>query len=163
MKILHSLFLSCFFLTGLCFSDITVTYPSSRVDVKSCSDYAYEVLGDPWDMNQRTDLGWRIFNTVELPKSYLKNISFQNGIFSAKSESTSLPGVPADFSDVNIFLLDSGYPGSAFLGKIGTNFPIDANKYTVLALRMYLGPSILEGNVGQLLWSKNSIYRRRIT
>ena len=139
----------------LAFSAITVTSPSSQKNVKACADYSDEVLLDKWDMNERTDLGWRTFNTVEQPLSYLTSISFQNGVFSARSVYT--PGGSADYSDANITLLDSHYPGSAPLGKIGTNFPIDAAKYTILALRMSIEPDCA-GYYGQLLWSKNTIY-----
>ena len=137
------------------FPAITVTSPSSQKNVKACADYSDEVFLDKWDMNERTDLGWRTFNTVEQPLSYLTNISFQNGIFSARSVYT--PGGSADYSDANITLLDSHYLGSAPLGKIGTNFPIDASKYTTLALRMSIEPDCA-GYYGQLLWSKNTIY-----
>ncbi|OGD20673.1 MAG: hypothetical protein A2W03_02830 [Candidatus Aminicenantes bacterium RBG_16_63_16] len=137
------------------FPQISVSSPSTRDALKACSDYADEVLLDRWDMNERTDLGWRIFNTVEMPQSYLTNITFQNGIFSAQTVYT--PGGPADYSDVNIAILDSAYLYSAMLGKTGKNFPIDASKYTRLALRMYLSPGSA-GKTGQLFWSKNTIY-----
>ena len=147
-------FLSAFFLAwGFAHSAITVTAPSSRRNVKAAADFADEVLLDRWDMNQRTDLGWRIFNTVEQPQSYLGNISFQNGIFSA---TTTLTGPPA-YSDANIFILDSAYVGSAMLDKNGKRFPINADKYTQLALRMYIEANNFGYN-GQILWSKNTIY-----
>jgi len=132
---------------GFAHSAITVTAPSSRRDIKACADFAEEVLLDRWDMSQRTDLGWRIFNTVEEPRSYLADISFSNGIFSARSSG----------SDPNIFILDSAYTGSAMLGKNGKNYPINANQYTHLALRMYIEPNC-SGTIGQILWSKNTIY-----
>jgi len=145
-----------FLLLGLSFSQISVTSPSSRDEIRSCADYADKVLQDRWDMNERTDLGWRIFNTEELPKSYLRNILFNNGLFTAESVYKSGKPDP-DFSDANITILDSAYPGSAELGKVGSNYPIDADKYTVLAIRMYLEPDIY-GPWGQLLWSKDTIY-----
>lgn len=125
------------------FSQIIVNSPSTRDDVDACPGYAEEVLLDRWDMNERTDLGWRIFNTLESPRSNLGSISFQNGQFSAVSTA----------NDVKIFILDSAYLGSAMLGKVGKNFPINANKYTRLALRMYLEPDC-EGPWGMLFWSK---------
>ncbi len=136
-------------------SQISVSSPASRDALKACSDYADEVLLDRWDMNERTDLGWRIFNTVELPQSYLSNISFQNGLFSAQTVFT--PGGAADYSDTNISILDSAYLYSAGLGKVGKNFPINASQYTRLALRMYLSPGSA-GKTGQLFWSKDTIY-----
>jgi len=96
------------------------------------------------DMNEQTDLGWFIFDTVSGSKSNLSNISFSNGIFSASATS---PGP-------EIQILETGVTGTCFLGKIGRNFKIDANKYTILAYRMYLSTS----HDGQLFWSKNTIY-----
>ena len=145
-----------FLVLGLSFSQIIVTSPSSRDEVRSCADYADEVLQDRWDMNERTDLGWRIFNTVEQPRSYLTGISFQNGVFSAQSVYTPDVAGP-DYSDTNIAILDSAYLGSAGLGKVGANYPINADKYKVLAIRMYLEPDIY-GPWGQLLWSTDTIY-----
>ncbi|MDH7513978.1 MAG: hypothetical protein QHH14_13610, partial [Clostridiales bacterium] len=140
-------------------SQISVTSPSSREDIKACADYADEVLLDRWDMNERTDLGWRIYNTYELPLSYLTNITFSNGLFSARSE--RVPGWPEPItSDVNITILDSAYPNAVVIGKTGTKYPINADKYTILVMRMYLEPAV-EGKIyGQsyLYWSKNTIY-----
>jgi hypothetical protein len=146
------------------FGQISVTFPSSRDEVKSCPEYSDEVLLDRWDMNERTDLGWRIYNTYELPKSYLTNISFANGIFSARSELT--PGwSPPITSDVNVTILDSAYPNAVVIGKTGKRYPINANKYTVLALRMYLQPAVEDLIYGQgyLIWSKNTIYSGQTT
>jgi hypothetical protein len=139
------LFLSVF--VTFSYPQITVTSPSSRDNVKAAADYADEILLDRWDMDKRTDPGWRIFNTIEMPTSGLTNISFSSGILSADTSGT----------DPNITLLDCGYPGSCFLGKNGTHFPINANKYTMLVIRMYLQPDVA-GPWGQLLWSKNTIY-----
>ena len=73
------------------------------------------------------------------------------GVFSAN---------PAN-NDPNFWLLDTFIPGSAALGKVGKNFPIDASKYRKLMLRMRLtvqpvptsGPSVM-----QIFWSNNTIY-----
>jgi hypothetical protein len=125
---------------------IVVTSPAAQKNVKSCNEYATDVLHDPWDMSRRTDLGWRIYNTVEEPKSYLSNISFSGGIFSAKTG-----------TNPNIFILDSHYPGSIPDRYVGASNPINADKYTMLVIRGSFDPTseILQG---QLLWSKNTIY-----
>jgi len=146
-------------LGGVLKADIIVTSPSSRDEVKSCSEYSDETLLDRWDMNERTDLGWRIYNTYELPLSYLSSISFAGGIFSAVSAYT--PGMtPPLSSDVNISILDSAYPNAVVIGKTGKKYPINADKYTLLVLRMYIEPDI-EGQLygqGYLFWSKNTVY-----
>ncbi len=113
-------------------AQITVTSPSVRTPVKAAPDYATEVQRDPWDMNQKSDLGWGIFNTVEQPLSYLTNISFSGGLFQARTTD----------SDAKLSLLDSAYPGTAVLGKFGSNYPVNADKYTVLAMRMYVEPPL---------------------
>jgi hypothetical protein len=149
---------------GGLFGQISVTSPSSREDVKSCPEYSDEVLLDRWDMNERTDLGWRIYNTYELPLAYLNNITFSGGVFSARSALT--PGWnPPVTSDVNITLLDSAYPNAVVLGKNGRTFPINADKYRILVLRMYLEPGVEDMSYGQgyLLWSKNTIYNGQTT
>jgi len=162
-----------FWLTGLLFfwmfagglfGQISVTSPSSREDVKSNPEYSDDVLLDRWDMNEKTDLGWRIYNTYELPISYLENITFSGGIFSARSGLT--PGWnPPVTSDVNITLLDSAYPNAVLGDKNGRTYPINADKYKYLVLRMYIDPGVEDMIYGQgyLIWSKNTIYAGQTT
>jgi len=160
---LTGFFLFAMFAAGL-FGQISVTFPSSREEVKSCPEYSDEVLLDRWDMNERTDLGWRIYNTYEMPLSYLNNITFSGGIFTARSGLT--PGWnPPVTSDVNITLLDSAYPNAVVIGKNGRTFPINADKYRILVLRMYLEPGVENMIYGQgyLLWSKDTIYHGQTT
>ena len=127
---------------------IVVTAPAAGpTNVKSCNEYSTDVLRDKWDMSQRTDLGWRIYNTVEQPPSNLTNISFAGGIFSAKTTST----------DPNISILDSHYLGTMATGKVGAAYPIDANKYTVLMMRASFDPDV-ESTLGIIYWSTNTIY-----
>ena len=140
---------------AVAWGQITVTAPAAKVTVKAAPDYATEVLHDRWDMNQRTDLGWRIFNTVEMPLSNLSNISFSGGLFTATSVPAS-PGSPD--SDPNISILDSAYLGAADIGKFGVNYKIDASKYTVFAVRMYVPPPVHAWPTGLLYWSQNTMY-----
>jgi hypothetical protein len=126
------------------FAAITVTSPSENEVIQSAEDFAAAAFQDPMDMNEQTDLGWFIFDTLSGSKSNLNDISFSNGIFSA----------PATSAEPYIQILETGIPGTCNLGKIGKNFKIDADKYTVLAYRMYLSTS----HDGLLFWSKNTIY-----
>ncbi len=158
---IFSLFSSALFfvISSAAFGQITVTAPAAKVVVRAAPDYATEVLADRWDMNQRTDLGWRIFNTVELPASNLADISFTGGVFSARSTPVYDPNFPEIYSDPNIAILDSDYPSSAGIGKFGSNYKINADKYRVFAIRMYLeGPYDPNLRFGQLKWSENTIY-----
>jgi len=126
------------------FGAITVTSPSSGETVKAAEDFATAAFQDPWDMDKRTDLGWFIFDVLSGSRSNLTNISFSNGIFSASSTTT----------DPNISVLETGVVGTCFLGKIGTNYKINANKYKVIAIRMKLSQS----HNALFYWSRNTIY-----
>ena len=116
-----------FAISSAAFGQITVTAPAAKVVVRAAPDFATEVLADRWDMNQRTDLGWRIFNTVELPASNLTDISFVGGLFSARSTPVYDPNF-AEYSDPDIAILDSDYPSSAGIGKFGSNYKINADR-----------------------------------
>ena len=137
-------------------AQIAVTSPAAgRNAVKASADFADEVLRDRWDMNERTDLGWRLFNTAEQPNSFLGGITFQNGIFSAVSTS----------DDPNLYILDSAYALSVGNGKNGLQFPINADKYKILAIRMYTDQTIIAvpNHVAYLRWSDGTIYDPVVT
>ena len=127
------------------FAAITVSTPSSGETVAAAEDYASAAFQDPWDMNERTDLGWFIWDVTSGSRSNLSNIAFSNGIFSANSSS----------SDPNISILDTGVTGTCFLGKIGTNYKINADKYKIFAIRMKLS----KAHDALFYWSRNTIYK----
>ena len=122
---------------------ITVTAPAALDAVAPADDYATQVLQDPWDMTERTDFGWFLFS-VDQPAANLANPTFSGGLFSATTTT----------DDPTLFPLETGYLGTAPIGKVGTNYPIDASKYTVLALRMSLGSA----SGMHVFWSRNTIY-----
>ena len=82
--------------------------------VKAADDFATQTFQDPWDMNQRTDLGW-ILNSVDGPVPGINSVSFAGGLFT---------GVTAN-TDPSLFFLESGFPAgiSSPIGKIGTVYP----------------------------------------
>lgn len=127
----------------------TITSPSGTVVVASADDYATRILQDPWDMNERTDLGWFTFGEPTLP-SNLSNMSFANGIFSATPT----------LDDSFFWLLDTPpYPARVRFGKDGGNFPIDGNKFRTLLIRMKQTNETGSGQqYAQVLWSNNSLY-----
>lgn len=145
----------------------TVTVPAAKDTVKAAPDYATEVLRDRWDMNQRTDLGYRIYNGIspisdEQPPSYLSNPAFGGGLFTAMTAAT--PGPTPTYSADNIYILDSSYPGVDPHGnKFGSLFPIDADRYKYFAVRIYLQPDIEGWPQSKLLWSKETIYNTALT
>ena len=126
------------------FAAINVTSPSANEVIQSADDFASREFQDPMDMNEQTDLGWFIYDVLSGSKSNLGSVTFSNGIFSA----------PSTLNEPYIQILETGVTGTCFLGKIGRNFKINADKYTVLAYRMYLSKS----HDGLLFWSKNTIY-----
>jgi hypothetical protein len=121
----------------------TITAPSGTDVVASANDYATTVLQDPWDMNQRTDLGWFI-NSNDHPLAGWSSVNFNGGVFSGVVQSAS-----------NVWLLETAFANAAPIGKFGANFPIDANKYRFAALRMRV-PTALGGM--WFTWSTNSIF-----
>ena len=68
-------------------------------------------------MNEHSDLGWFTFG-ADQPAVNLSGISVSGGVLSANPTN----------NDPNFWLLDTFIPGSAALGKVGRNFPIDASK-----------------------------------
>jgi len=111
--------------------------------VAAADDFATRSFQDPWDMSERTDLGW-FLNGVDGPASNLTNVSFAGSVFSA-----TVPGTIA-----NVFLLESAIVGSAPIGKIGTNYPINAGYYRVLAIRM----NVSAPAAAQLVWYRENMY-----
>lgn len=148
---------------------VVVSQPAARDTVKAAPDYATEVLYDRWDMNERTDLGWTVFNIDEEPSPRLRDISFVNGIFGATTvlnPPTEANPTPTQ-SDAKIPILDSSYTGSAHIGKFGYNYLIDAGRYTHFLVRMYADPDVIAGHpawsLGQLFWSDKTIYDGTLT
>jgi len=97
---------------------ITITQPDGVDDVVGeGDDFATTVLGDPWDMNQQTDV---------LALHGLPGATISNGILRYTSQS-SASEVP---------LLCRGLVGAMDVGKIGVNYPIDTDRYRWLSFRI---------------------------
>ncbi len=118
-------------------------------------------------MNERTDLGWWIYDKVDpgaIP--YLSSPTFSGGIFSATTQTTGTQdygNIDPEYSDAQIYLLPTDFPDTSHIGKFGSNYKIDASKYTVFAIRMCVTPDPSTTltplwSVGQLFWSQNTIY-----
>jgi hypothetical protein len=116
---------------------------SGAATSKAGEEFATKSFQDPWDMNQRTDIGWWIHSTDQ-PEHFLTNISFANGIFSARSVTT----------DSSFFVVETGFGGTAQVGKIGTNFPVNADLYKLFAIRM----RATTASAFQFFWSTNTIH-----
>ena len=115
--------------------------------VASADDFATTAFQDPWDMNERTDLGW-FLNGVDQPGSAFTAVSFANGIFSGASGGSA-----------NVFLLETGNPNAASIGKIGRNFPIDASTHRLIAFRA----STSATSTTFFHWNRDTIYDNTTT
>lgn len=132
--------------SGAAPSGLTVTSPTtSDVMLAELDEYASFVLGDPWDMKEATDLSYYRQNDSALADS-----AFANGLYSAKM--TQGNGME------RITLLTAGAISNTALrtGKIGYNYPINANHYRYLAFRMYHGNS--DYNSGLIQWYAEDTY-----
>jgi len=106
-------------------AQITVTSPAGGANaVASANDYATTVLQDPWDMSQRTDVGWFV-HSVDFPLAGFSSVNFANGMFSGTVT-----------ADPNIWLLETAFAGAAPVGKFGVNYPINANQYRIASMRL---------------------------
>ncbi|MBI4890745.1 MAG: hypothetical protein HY821_08990 [Acidobacteria bacterium] len=150
---LYTLFAALLLSPGPASAQITVSQPATVESIRPAADFATRSMQDPWDMNQRTDLGWYT-SSVDQPASNLSGLSFTNGVFSATSANT----------DPNFWLLDPGNPYAVNTGKIGTKFPIDTTKYKRLLLRMSLSGGPMSSTFPpstsqtmQILWTNNTL------
>ncbi|RMG97103.1 MAG: hypothetical protein D6706_09115 [Chloroflexi bacterium] len=112
---------------------------TSDVVLAELDEFATVVMGDPWDMNEPTDL------SHYRAESNLSNSTFSGGVYSAQMNGSN------DGAE-RITLLSAGAQNNQALriGKIGYNFPIDANKYRYLTYRLYKSHS--NKNTGLIRW-----------
>ncbi len=108
---------------GAAGGSLVLTAPAAQMT--NGDDYATTVLGDPWDMNARRDIGW---------EENLAEIEADDGIWSAEVAVTN----PAAGGSAYVFPLFQGFAGAWPVGNIGANFPIDSSRYTQLSYRMYV-------------------------
>ncbi|MEM7115720.1 MAG: hypothetical protein AAF614_24980 [Chloroflexota bacterium] len=110
-------------------SSLAVLTPSSPVTFAEMDEFATTVLGDPWDMNEATDLSYY------REDSNLVNSQFANGFYSAQMTAAN--------GSERITLLTNGSRNNAALriGKIGYNYPINADHYRYLTFRIFKGSS----------------------
>jgi len=102
-------------------------------------DFATKVLGNPWDMNDASDL-----RTV--PDDHVPQKSFANGILSGVSDGviTNYYGT-APGGDAQLFLLTG-------------NASIDPNRYRYFTIRMRVDDpfDLLGGSIGRVLWGSKA-------
>ncbi len=125
-------------------AQISVTAPSGGANaVASANDFATQVLQDPWDMNERSDAGWWL-NSVDFPLNGFSIANFSGGLFS---------GTIA--ADPNVWLLETNAPNLPPIGKNGSAFPINADLYRTVAIRMR---TPADGQYMLFYWTTNTMY-----
>ena len=105
---------------------LTFTQPGTEdTIVPALDDFATTVIGDPWDMNEPTDL-WAYRGT-----SNMVNSAFANGLYTAQMTEGN--------GSERVMLLTAGATNNAAMrvGKTGYAYPINANKYRYLSYRFY--------------------------
>lgn len=118
-----------------------VVFPTQKVIANSIivaesADYATASLRDAWDMSEFSDISQYLNQSGQV--NVVKDISVQNGIFSATSVGNVFTGQNGWFH-----LLFPGYETAVHLGKIGSRYPIDANKFSCfyIATKINSGPN----------------------
>ena len=106
-----------------------------NTQIAAAKDFATVALNDPWDMSEFSDVsqGFNEFGQRE----NIRNLSFQNGIFSGTSVGDIISGVNANF-----FAHFAGYPELMKIGKIGYLYPIPSAEYRCFyaAMKVDSGP-----------------------
>ena len=133
--------------TGVFAQAITVTSPATSTAVRGANDFATRAFQDPWDMNQKTDVGPFLGSNDFGSNGWAPGFMFTGGLFTG----TTAAG------DAQLWLLDTGNPNAVPIGKTGTNFPIDASTYRVLAVRAIRPPNAGLTQAQALTWP-SSIY-----
>jgi Bacterial Ig domain len=146
-RIVYALAAVCLFARPAA-AQFTVTQPSGTVTVKSAEDFPTRAFQDPWDMSQRTDVGWWTWGSDGTLGGQFVNPSVANGVFTGSTSSSS----------GGLFLLDTPLPPSlpggtpTPIGKTGQQYPLDTTKYSHLVYRM----NSTIGGVSQYTWSTKS-------
>jgi hypothetical protein len=121
-------------------SSTVITAPGANgVTLPEIDEFATTVMHDPWDMNALSDLAY--YREVD---SDIANSQFSNGIYSGQ--------MTAGTGGERITLLTIGSNNNVALriGKIGYNYPINADYYRYLTFRMY--SSNTHCNSGLMEW-----------
>lgn len=138
----------------------TITSPTSAKTIVPWDEYATQVIRDPWDMSDRTDIGFFTWG-LDQPTSNMTSKQMAADTFGQ----TIFTAAPIT-NDPSIFLLDSYSPGTARVGRTGALFPIPTSQYTRLLIKMRVGTEIKPpafGQIGtvpvmQVYWSRDTIY-----
>lgn len=120
---------------------ITLVSPNA-VTIPESDDYATQVLGDPWDMNNIEDLDAPFNFTVP---------TISGGIWSATTTGSPQSPQQSVMLQYQNFAPNDVYN---YIGeKSGVNYPIDTTRFTRLRFRMYIEQAPSSGSQpGFMLW-----------
>jgi hypothetical protein len=111
-----------------------VQSPALVTTVREGNDFATQLLGDPWDMTEFTDISQSLNNAGRT--NLLNNIQVNNGIFSASS--TSL-------NNGQFYALFPGYEFTLRIGKVGMQYPIPSSYHCFYVRMNVSSPSTSDG------------------
>jgi hypothetical protein len=123
---------------------VVISPGASGVTLAEMDEFATTVMGDPWDMDEPTDLAF--YRT----ESQIFNSQFSDGVYSGQ--------MTVGNGSERITLLTAGAANNAALrvGKIGYTYPIDADYYRYLSFRMYSSNTTC--NSGLIQWYADDSY-----
>ena len=118
---------------------------ASSASGRSGVDFASTVIGDPWDMNQRTDYVYMLSDDGTGQPAFTSIPTMAGGLLSGTSRGQT-PMVEMQFSGVD------GAFNSAM--KTGVRYPIDASRFRRLSFRLRRANGIPDANdlVGVFYW-----------
>lgn len=116
---------------------------SAPLDKPEAWDYATRVWGDPWDMDQRSDV-YLAYTSCPTPTGAgYSNVSVSGGIW--RGTVASSPG--------QMILLNPGYQSSLNIPQDGQARPLDANAYRWVTYRLYSS----QNTVAAFYWMKGDL------
>lgn len=133
MKSIFCVFFVCLLPLGSVFAQtITLTSPLVNMEVNEGDDFATQVLRNPWDFDERRDIGWE-------EKYVGSSVGTSFGIWSGTYDG-STPGKSYVFplfpGFANTSVHTSGVEGDRAVPSLGAQYPIDSSKYYLLS---YMG------------------------
>jgi len=108
----------CLLLPALAVGALSVTDPTASTTIPAGDDYATQILGNAWDMNDAIDI-----DTEESLNVTSQN--FGSGVFSGVTTA----------ADANVYPLFEGQLSSINLSR-GANFPVDTSRYRYFTVKM---------------------------
>lgn len=107
---------------------VSLTGPLAPVSVGEGDDFATRVLGNTWDMNQASDIGWEeAFSSA--------SVGVNGGVWQGTNSATGAYVLPL-FPDFKGALHSVPFPGERTLPSPGVLTPVEASKYSYLCYRL---------------------------